>query len=255
MKIKVLGSYGAAFLNYKSVSFLLNDVFLIDAGNISSFSGTGEFSGIRHAAISHAHLDHIKALPFIAEQLMAGVNAGLEILGTEETLRSIREHIFNGTIWPDLSVLPTPLSPAVRYTILREGETTYAGGLSIKAIPVDHVIPSTGFLISDGSSSILYTGDTGPTGKLWEEVNSGSGLKAVFIEVSFPDRLKDRAAMTMHLTPSLMVEELKKLKIKEDVMILPYHFKPPFVDEIRKELCDLKMEHLVIIEDGDVFEI
>lgn len=254
MKIKVLGSYGAAFLNYKSVSFLLNDVLLIDAGDISSFSGMEEFSRIRHAVISHAHLDHIKALPFIAEQLMTG-STGLEILGTEETLRSLREYIFNGTIWPDLSILPTPQSPAIRYTILREGEPAYAGGLSIKAIPVDHIIPSTGFLISDGSSSILYSGDTGPTGKLWEEVNSGSGLKAVFIEVSFPDRLKDRAAMTMHLTPSLMVEELKKLKIKEDVMILPYHFKPPFVDEIRKELCDLKMEHLVIIEDGDVFEI
>jgi hypothetical protein len=52
-----------------------------------------------------------------------------------------------------------------------------------------------------------------------------------------------------------MVDELKKVKIKEDVMILPYHLKPPFVDEIRKELRELKIDSLVIIEDGDTFEI
>src|SRR3990170_2222701 len=194
MKLKVLGSYGSTFLNYRSVAFAINDILLIDAGSTSSFSGIGEIAKIHHAAISHAHLDHIKAIPF-------------------------------------------------------------AGGLSIKAIPVNHTIPASGFLISDNGSTILYSGDTGPTEKLWIQANNTPGLKALMIEVSFPDRLKDLAAKTMHLTPSLMVEELKKVKLTEDVMILPYHFKPPFVDEIRKELSELKMNNLTIIKDGDIFEL
>ena len=255
MKLKVLGSYGSTFLNYRSVAFAINDVLLIDAGSTSSFSGIGEIAKIRYAVISHAHLDHIKAIPFMAEQLMAAVGTGLEILGTEETLRSLREHIFNGTIWPDLSKLPTPQTPAIKYTVLSEEETAHASGLSIKAISVNHTIPASGFLISDNGSTILYSGDTGPTEKLWIQANNATGLKALLIEVSFPDRLKELAAKTMHLTPSLMVEELKKVTLTEDVMILPYHFKPPYVDEIIKELSELKMNNLIIIKDGDIFEI
>src|SRR3990172_1258693 len=113
MKLKVLGSYGSTFLNYRSVAFVINDVLLIDAGSTSSFSGIGEIAKIRHAAISHAHLDHIKSIPFMAEQLIAAVGTGLEILGTEETLRSLREHPVNGTIWPGPSQTPPPRSAPI----------------------------------------------------------------------------------------------------------------------------------------------
>jgi len=255
MKLRVLGCYGAEFLGYKSVAFLINDFLLIDAGNISSLEGVGEFSKIRHVAISHVHLDHIKALPFIAEQLMEEVDKGLEVFGTEESIGSLRRYIFNGSIWPDFSVLPTPQHPAIHYTVIREGSPVYTNGLTINAIPVDHTIPAVGFLIGDGRSSVLYSGDTGPTHKIWDAANNTQDLKALLIEVSYPNRLRERAMITKHLTPQLMVEELKKVDIKKGVLILAYHLKPPYVDEIRKEICEMKIDNLILLEDGDIFEI
>ncbi|MBI5038894.1 MAG: MBL fold metallo-hydrolase [Nitrospirae bacterium] len=132
MRLRVLGCYGAELLGYKSTAFLINDHLLIDAGNVNSLGGVDEISKIRHLVLSHIHLDHIKALPFIAELLAEG-GRGIEVFGTEETIGFLKQHIFNGSVWPDLSRLPTSDNPAVRYSTMREGGTVVVGGLSVKA--------------------------------------------------------------------------------------------------------------------------
>ncbi len=254
MRLRVLGCYGAEALGYKSAAFLINDLLLVDAGNINSLSGADEISGIRHLILSHAHLDHIKGLPFLAEQLAEG-GKGLEVFGTEETLSSLRQHIFNGSIWPDLSKLPTPQNPAIRYMKMLEGVPVAMSRLSVKAVPVNHTVPTVGFVISDDGSSILYSGDTWTTDRIWEEANNTVNLKGLMIEVSYPNRLKERAVITRHLTPLLLTEELRKIDLKNGMMIFIYHLKPPFVDEIKREICELKMDNLVLLEEGDVFEV
>ena len=128
-------------------------------------------------------------------------------------------------------------------------------GLSVKSIPVNHTVPTTGFLISDGLASILYSGDTGTTDRIWSEACNAQNLKALLVEVSYPNRLGDLAALTKHLTPHLLTEELKKAGLKRETWIGVYHLKPPFVDEIRKEICGLRMDNLILLEDGDLFEI
>lgn len=254
MRLRVLGCYGAELLGYKSTAFLINDHLLIDAGNVNPLGGVDEISKIRHLVLSHIHLDHIKALPFIAELLAEG-GRGIEVFGTAETIGFLKQHIFNGSVWPDLSRLPTPENPAVRYSTMREGGTVVVGGLSVKAIPVNHTVPTTGFLISDGLASMLYSGDTGTTDRIWAEANDAQNLKALMVEVSYPNRLKDRAVITKHLTPHLLTEELEKTGLKKETWIGVYHLKPPFVDEIRKEICGLRMDNLILLEDGDMFEI
>ena len=254
MKLKVLGCYGAELLGYKSSAFLINDILLIDAGNINTLSGVDELSKIRHLVLSHVHLDHTKALPFLAQQLADG-GKGLEVFGIEETIESLRSHIFNWSVWPDLSKLPTTQNPAVKYMTMRDGIPVAISGLTVKAIPVNHTVPSVGFLIGDDRSSILYSGDTGPTDRIWEEANKTANLKALMIEVSYPNRLRERAVTTKHLTPHLMTEELKKIDLKEGMLILIYHMKPPYVEEIKSEICELKIDNLILIEEGDIFEI
>lgn len=254
MRLRVLGCYGAELFGCKSTAFLINDHLLIDAGNVNSLLGMDEISKIRHVVLSHVHLDHIKALPFIAELLAEG-GRGIEVLSTEETIQFLKQHIFNGIVWPDLSRLPTPESPAVRYSAMREGGNVVVGGLSVKAIPVNHTVPTTGFLISDGDASIVYSGDTGTTETIWSEAGNAQNLKALLAEVSYPNRLSDRAALTKHLTPHLLTEGLKKAGLNRETWVGVYHLKPPFVDEIRKEICGLRMDNLILLEDGDMFEI
>ena len=254
MGLRVLGCYGAELLGHKSTAFLINDHLLIDAGNVNSLGGVDEISKIRHVVLSTIHLDHIKALPFIAELLAEG-GRGIEVFGTEETIEFLKQHIFNDSVWPDLSRLPTSENPAVRYSTIREGGTVVLGGRSVKSIPVNHTVPTTGFLISDGLASMLYSGDTGAIDRIWSEANNAQNLRALMVEVSYPNRLKDRAVLTKHLTPHLLTEELKKAGLKRETWIGVYHLKPPFVDEIRKEICGLRMDNLILLEDGDMFEI
>lgn len=253
MKIRVLGCYGGELLGRESSAFIINDVLFVDAGSTGSLT-IHELSKIRCLALSHAHLDHIKGLPFLAEQLAEG-GEGIEVLGMEETLDALKKHIFNWSIWPDLSRLPAPENPALKYTRLVQGIPHTICGLTIRAIPVNHTVPSAGFIISDDNSSILYSGDTGPTEELWGEANKTPNLKALMIEVSYPSRLHERALLTRHLTPHLFREEMKKIHQREGMSIYIYHLKPLFVDEIRKELSDLKINNLVLLEDGDSFQI
>lgn len=254
MKLKILGCYGGELLGYKSTAFLIDDHLLIDAGNVSILTSTDDLSRIRHLVLSHAHLDHIKALPFVAEQL-AEEGTGLDVYGTDEVIDSLKSHIFNGITWPDLSKLPTVQNPAVRYKRIQAESPVNISGLSVRAVPVNHTIPAAGFVVGDERSSILYSGDTGPTERLWKAANNTENLKALMIEVSYPNRLKERAIITKHLTPQLLVEEFKKIDIKGDMLIFIYHLKPLFVDEIKREICGLKINNLILLEEGDEFEV
>ena len=254
MKLRVLGCYGGELFGYKSSSFLVNDSLLIDAGNVNVLTSVNEISGIRHLFLSHVHLDHIKALPFVAEQL-AEEGKGLDVFGTEKTIEALRNHIFNGIIWPDLSRLPSPENPAIRYKILGKEETVTISGLSIKAVPVSHTVSSVGFVISDSEGAIVYSGDTSGTERIWGEANNTLDLKAIIVEVSYPNRLHKRAVLTKHLTPASLTDELKKINLKEMTLILVSHLKPPFVDEIKKEICELAIDNLILLEEGDIFEV
>ncbi len=79
------------------------------------------------------------------------------------------------------------------------------------AVLVHHVIETVSYAVESKEGSILIVGDTGPTEEVWTVANNISNLKAIFIETSLPNSMKDVADMTGHLTPSGLEEELKKL--------------------------------------------
>jgi ribonuclease BN (tRNA processing enzyme) len=62
-------------------------------------------------------------------------------------------------------------------------------------------------------------------------------------ECSFPNRLQEVADVSLHLTPDSLAVELAKLERRVPVFI--YHFKPPYVDELRVQLAETKLPHPV----------
>jgi ribonuclease BN (tRNA processing enzyme) len=62
---------------------------------------------------------------------------------------------------------------------MQAGEPVKISGITVKAIPMNHPVPTVGFLADDGKSSILYSADTGPNETLWREAAHASNLKAV----------------------------------------------------------------------------
>ena len=246
MDFRVLGSFGGDSPDCRMTSFLVDGAVAIDAGAITRALTISEQRGILHVLISHTHIDHTATLPFLIENIFGTHQEPVSIYCSKRVLGGVRRHLFNNDTWPDFTRIPDHLEPSVRFQEIVPEEpfliTGLPGGeLEITAIPVDHIVPTTGFLIRQGSSSIIFTSDTGPTERIWEVANAAADLQAVITECSFPNRLQEVADVSLHLTPDSLAAELAKLETRVPVYI--YHFKPPYVEELRAELAATDLPH------------
>jgi ribonuclease BN (tRNA processing enzyme) len=222
-------------------SFLIDGAVVVDAGAITRALTIDEQRKIRHILISHTHMDHTATLPFLIENIFGTHPEPVSIYCAKQVLGAVRRHLFNNDTWPDFTRIPDHVEPSVRFEEVVAGDTFVidglaGGALEITAIPVNHIVPTTAFLIRQGESSIIFTSDTGPTDLVWQVANETEDLRALITECSFPNRLQAVADVSLHLTPKTLAGELAKLN--RPVQILIYHFKPPYVDELRKELAE-----------------
>ena len=228
-------------------SFLIGGTVAVDAGAITRALTLDEQRAIRHVIITHTHIDHTSSLPFLIENLFGNDGEPVSIYCTRSVLGAVRRHLFNNDTWPDFSTIPNHTYPSVRFQVM-EPELPFAiatddGALEITPVAVNHVVPTTGLLLRQGSSSLLFTSVTGPTERAWEVANAAADLAAVITECSFPNRLQAVADASLHLTPATLAGELAKLR--RDVTVYLYHFKPPYLEELRAELAAATLPHPV----------
>ena len=126
--------------------------------------------------------------------------------------------------------------------------------LAVTPVPVNHTVETVGFIIRDHDCAWLYSGDTHLTEEIWRIAAQTPNLKGVFIEVSFPNDMLDIAIRSKHLTPSLLAQEFKKIG-KPDIPLYAYHMKPTVRDRIIKELADLEIPNLKILQEGQELEL
>jgi len=252
MKIRVLGCAGSISKESKTSAFLINDRVLLDGGTICSSLTPEEIRPLKNIFISHPHFDHVKGLPTLVENLLfMQESTPVTILGSEQTLNSIRQHLMNGIIWPDFSVLPNEQTPILKYNRLDEGVAVHLDGLSITPVFLFPSVSDFGYCIDDGKSTLLYTGDIGPGSKL---TIKGKVPDSIIIEVSFPNEKEELALQTGHLTPLLMTAMIKKLPVRPRNIFVA-HLKSFFRDQIIEEIRALGMPNVVILNDGDMLEI
>jgi len=254
MEFRVLGSFGGDSPDCRMTSFLVDGEVVVDAGAITRALTIEEQRRVRHVLISHTHMDHTATLPFLIENIFGTHPEPVSIYCAKQVMGAVRRHLFNNDTWPDFTRIPDHVEPSVRFhEVVAEEPFTISnlpgGDLEVTAIPVDHIVPTTAFLLRQGSSSIIFTSDTGPTERIWQVANETPDLRALITECSFPNRLQAVADVSLHLTPRTLAIELGKLVRKVDVLI--YHFKPPYVEELRKELeaTDLPCELTELIQD------
>ena len=260
MDLRVLGGYGSVGVHQRPSAFLINGRTLLDAGTVPGALGVPEQFALERALISHAHLDHIVGLAFLAETLALVKEAEgqtaerpLEVLSMPTVVSSLRESVFNNTVWPDFSMVP-PHGPVLAYGDLPDGREQRVGDLWVTAVPVDHTIPACGFVVHDGRTGLAYSGDTGPTTAIWEASRRCAGLSAVILECSFPNRLDKLADVAKHMTPSRIARELDKLP--PDVSVWIFHIKAPFYEEIGEELSRIDgAGRLVLLEQGKTYSL
>lgn len=265
MKIRVLGCHGSDQLlerdgkarQCRTCGFLINGSVMVDAGTIGAALRLEEQKQIRHVLLSHLHFDHVQGLPTLADNLVEEEGDAEEpvvLTSIASVLKGLRGHLFNGDVYPDFFSLPDRKHPIFVPRTLKVGKESELDGLRVRAVKVNHQVPTVGFLIREGDSTVLYSGDTHTTDEIWEAAAGERTLKAAFIETSFPNRLLELARVSKHLTPALFEREFKKLG-RPDIPVYIYHVKPRFRQEIIEELARLRIRNLTVLEEGQEIQV
>lgn len=224
MKLRVLGCSGGIGGNLHTTSFLVDSDILIDAGTGVGELGLTELAAIDHIFITHSHMDHICNLPLLLDSIAGMRNRPVTVYATEATLEILKRHIFNWEVWPDFSEIYRGLETVMRYRMINTGETVELQGRRITALPAVHTVPAVGYHLDSGKASLVFSGDTYVNDALWEAANRIDNLRYLIVETAFSNREKELAALSQHLCPSLLAEELKKLQRHAEIYIT--HLKP-----------------------------
>jgi cAMP phosphodiesterase len=253
MELRVIGCHGGETPKHRTSSFVVDDKLAIDAGALTSGLDLKAQFRLSACIVSHAHLDHIRDLATIADNRCQADCEPLVIAATKITIRTLRKHFFNNVLWPDFSEIHTSAGPTIKYVELKHDHVVNIAGYEVMAIPVSHTIDSSGFVVRGRDATLGYSGDTGPTERLWKALRAEKNLKALLMEVSFPNREQKLASDSGHHTPRTLVKDLKKYGKPQDLPTLLYHIKPVFQGEVEQECARLKGVNLTVTALGDQF--
>jgi len=242
MKIRILGcSGGIGGSALRTTALLVDDDILIDAGTGVGDLKVEQLAKIDHVFLTHAHLDHIACLPMLIDTVGELRQQPLIVHATRETLKALKEHIFNWAIWPDFSVIPSPDQPFLRYQPLVQGEVIELDGRRLRALPAVHTVPAVGYQLDSGRASLVFTGDTTVNPELWPLLNAIENLRVLIIETAFPDGERELALVSKHLCPSLLTQELKQLQRRVELYIT--HLKPSQIERTFREIQSQAAPH------------
>jgi ribonuclease BN (tRNA processing enzyme) len=254
MRLRVLGcSGGIGGRQLRTTSFLLENDVLIDAGSGVGDLSLAELARIDHVFVTHSHLDHITSIPFLVDTVGGMRAQPIVVHATAATIEILRNHIFNWSIWPDFSQIPSPEAPYLRFQEIVLGKTVTVGGCQITPLPAVHTVPAVGYHLDSGRGSLVFTGDTGPNDALWKVVNRIRNLKVLIIETAFANKERQLAEISRHLCPSMLAEELAKMEGRPEVWIT--HLKPGEIELTMQEIEEVAGSYRPrMLQNGQVIE-
>jgi ribonuclease BN (tRNA processing enzyme) len=211
LKIRFLGTHNCETATAKLVSILIDDALALDAGGLTSSLPIEAQLKLKAVLLTHYHYDHMRDVPAL------GMNAlfyetNVSVYASHAVRDALASHLLNGTIYSSFLEKP-PESPRIKFTVIEPRKPFEIAGYEILPIPVSHSAPTVGFQVasSDGKT-LFYTGDTGPgLSEAWPDVSP----QVLITEVTAPNRYEEFGRRMLHLTPSLLREELlafQKLK-------------------------------------------
>ncbi len=262
--LRVLGCSGGIGADLRTTSFLLNEDILIDAGTGVGDLTLDELRKINHVFVTHSHLDHICCLPLMSDAVGASRLARkdyspLKVYGIPETLKAIKDHIFNNVIWPDFTKLPSAEKPFISLHSIELGQAIEMNGVSITALPVDHSIPAVAYALQSAQGTLVFSGDTGTSAQFIAALNTLTDLHHLIIETSFNDSEEALAKISGHLAPTLLTEELRALQ-HPDLQIWISHLKPDGGHSIYAEIAEAPFvkenfkHHIHHLQRGEVIQ-
>lgn len=257
MKFQLLPSTfeenGNASARQHLACFVVDDAVAIDAGSLAMATNPVQKKLIRDVVLTHAHLDHVVGLPLFIDDLFADLDAPVRIYGTREVIETLERDIFNWRIYPRFSELKNKNGAVLEYRQFETGKIFAVNHLSLKAVAVNHKVPSVGFVVSDGKTTFAISSDTAEMSEFWQVANKEKNLSAILVECAFPNELEELAHQAHHLTPKTLRKELLKLKQK-NCPIFVINIKPMYREAVVRQIEELKIENLQPLEVGKIYE-
>jgi phosphoribosyl 1,2-cyclic phosphodiesterase len=234
-------------------TFLVNDRLAIDAGSLGFALPLDQQRHIRHIIITHAHSDHTASLPIFVAEVFPFLESAVVVHGIRHVIDSLRRHVFNDSTWPDFEKinLTNGAGPSLVFDEIRPGVPCEVEGLRITPVLTNHLVPSIGLAVEDDQVGIIFTSDTYHTDEVWQLANRLPTLQAIFVDVSYPNHLEELAAVSKHLTPQALDQELTKLN--RTVPVYAVHLKPQFRAQVMDELNQLHRENVFVAEIGRAY--
>jgi len=243
---------GHATLEQRLTCFLIDDCVAVDAGSLGIALTSDQRSKVRNIIVTHPHMDHIASLPIFIDDLYPTLTEPVRVHATPEVIELLERDVFNWNVYPRFSDLRNNYGPVMEYVPIPIGSAFPVAHLSVIAVPVNHIVPTVGLIISDSSSSVAFSSDTAETDLFWDVVNDTPHLDALLIEASFPDNMAELAEVSRHFTPASLGRELKKLD-HNGIDVLAVHLKPSYRDLIIRELYALNIPKLGVMEPGKTY--
>jgi cAMP phosphodiesterase len=176
----------------------------------------------------------------------------MRIHATQEVVDLLERDVFNWNVYPRFSDLTNDYGRVMEYVPIPPSGEFSVAHLKVTAVPVNHIVPTIGLIISDGKKSVAFSSDTAETEDFWKVLNQTKQLDALLIEASFPNEMARLAEVSRHFTPAALIEELKKLD-HNNMDILAVHLKPTYRDAIISQLLALNIPKLKVMEPGKTY--
>lgn len=254
MEIRVLGCSGGIGTGRSTTSFLIDGEILIDAGSGVDDLSLEEMGNIKHIFLSHCHLDHVHAIPLMIDSIFERIEEPIVVYALPETLQALRDHVFNWVIWPDFTGLPHPEKPVLRFEQMEPGEVKTIGANNFEMVPVNHIVPTVGYIVRGSKGVFAYSGDTTTNDTLWQTLNRCDRLDLLFVETAFSNSEKEICMAAKHYCPDLLSKDLGKLKHNPPIYLS--HAKPGEEETIYRQCVELNEGRSIHrLSGGEVFNI
>jgi cAMP phosphodiesterase len=229
-------------------TFLVNETLAIDGGSLGCGLALEQQKRVRRVIITHAHSDHIATLPVFLAEVFPFLKEPVCVYSVLEVIRALQDHVFNDLVWPDFYSIDLLHGdgPGLRYVEIEPLVPFEVEGLRVTPVEMNHTVRTIGLAVEDDRSAVIVTSDTYHTEEIWRLANRLEHLKALFVDVSYPNEMQALAAASRHFTPRSLAEELRKLKHAAPVFAV--HLKPQFQATVRQQLAQLDRSDVVVAE-------